>query len=252
VRMARAVLRGSGLALITAAGLPVVALLRLQPLGARLSARLSARVVRLWASVATRLLGMRLRSSGPIPTVPFVLVANHLGYVDIVALASRLDCTFVARADLAGWPILGALSSVIGAIYVDRQRPRSLRAAITGIEGALGEGRGVVIFPEGTTTAGDGVLPFRSSLLEGAARARRPVHHARLAYRAMPGEKDAGTSICWWGEMTFWRHLAALLAHPGFAARIAFGPRPITSTDRKVLAEALWRQVRSGRRQPAY
>ncbi len=108
------------------------------------------------------------------------------------------------------------------------------------IDQALGEGQGVVLFAEGTSTRGDTVLPFKSSLLEQAARASFPVSYAALGYRTGEGEPPAHLSVCWWGEMTFMKHVIALLHLSQIQATVTFGAEPIQANDRKVLAERLW------------
>ena len=93
------------------------------------------------------------------------------------------------------------------------------------------------------TTSGAHVSPFKSSLLELAAQRRIPVHYASVSYRTPPGAAPAQRAVCWWGEMTFPRHLFELFQLPEFAARVTFGARPIQAADRKALAQELWSAV---------
>lgn len=248
MRGARVLVRAAGLWLITAAGLGAMGLLRLTGADPRRRERRRARIFSAWARAASAILGLRLRTRGPRPSGSFLLAANHMSYVDVVVIASQLECTFVARADLARWPILGTLSRAAGILFVDRERRRLLPRSIDELAAALRDGRGVVVFPEGTTTGGLELSPLHSPLLEAAAREGRPVHHARIRYRTLPGSPPAPDSVCWWGDMTFWRHLGALLGLPGFAARLDFGSVPIGATDRKVLARELWTQLQRPRR----
>ena len=105
-------------------------------------------------------------------------------------------------------------------------------------------GRGVVVFPEGTSSSGSDVPAFRPSLLETAVQTDYAVSYASLAYRALPGENPAYRSICWWGDMPFAGHFFRLLAMPGFQASVSFGDEPIRHQDRKILAEQLHGAVR--------
>jgi 1-acyl-sn-glycerol-3-phosphate acyltransferase len=107
----------------------------------------------------------------------------------------------------------------------------------------LDSGRGVVFFPEGTTSRGDKVAPFRPSLLEPAARSRRPVHYAALSYRTRKKCPPAERAVCWWGDMKFGSHILQLLAMPGFDASLTFGKEPIREDDRKLLATRLHRAI---------
>jgi 1-acyl-sn-glycerol-3-phosphate acyltransferase len=193
-------------------------------------------VFRSWARAAAVLMGMRLRVSGAAPRPPFLLVANHLSYVDIVALAATCECVFVAKKEVASWPVVGRLSSQMGTIFIDRRLRRDIPHALSLMESALDEGAGVVLFAEGTSTRGSGVLPFKSPLLEAAARQGLPVQYASLSYRTPPGEAGAGSSVCWWGGMTFPRHFCELLRMRSFRAELSFGEEGIREGDRKALA----------------
>lgn len=192
-----------------------------------------------WARTFARIANMRVTVRGRAPRPPFLLVANHLSYVDIVTLTSTIDCTYVARGDLAGWPALGRICRSMGVLFLDRERRADVTRVGRAIAEALDAGHGVVLFPEGTSTAGASVGPFRSSLLEPAAAGRLPVHYASLRYTTPAGEPPASLAVCWWGDMTFGRHLLDLLALKGFSAEIVFGDEPIAGGDRKRLAAEL-------------
>jgi len=200
-------------------------------------------VFRAWGRAAAVLVGMRLGVSGAPPRPPFLLVVNHLGYVDVVALAAMCECVFVAKKEVAGWPVVGRLCRSMRTIFIDRRSRRDIPRALTLIEAALDEGAGVVLFAEGTSTRGAGVLPFKSPLLEAAARRGLPVHYASLSYRTPRREVPADRSVCWWGDMTFPAHFFGLLKLSGFSADLAFGEEAISDGDRKALAGKLWTAV---------
>ncbi len=113
------------------------------------------------------------------------------------------------------------------------------------IEQALGRGDGVVLFPEGTSSAGDDVLPFRPSLLAGAAGGRLETSYAALGYRTGDGDPPARTAVCWWGGMTFPDHFRRLLTLRGVSARLTFGADVVRDDDRKRLARRLRGKVRA-------
>lgn len=198
------------------------------------------RFFRAWARAAAHVVGMRVNVRGVAPTGAFLLVSNHLSYVDVVALASRLECVFVAKSEVARWPVVGRLCRSVNTIFVNRRNRRSLPSVLDAVGRTLGEGSGVAIFAEGTSTSGARVAPFRSSLLEHAARGRVPVHFASISYATPPTEKHASEAVCWWGDMTFVKHFYGLLMLPHFDASLAFGGRPVWADDRKVLAGRLW------------
>ncbi|HSE37602.1 MAG TPA: lysophospholipid acyltransferase family protein [Blastocatellia bacterium] len=196
-----------------------------------------------WAGLTTAILGLKIAVHGASPAPPFLLVSNHLSYVDVMVFASQLKCVFVARGDVAGWPVIGLLCRGVGTIFVDRGK-RTDVARVNGlIEQALNDRRGVVMFPEGTSTRGDAVLPFKPSLLEQAARAGLGVSYAALSYRTRAGEPPAHLSVCWWGEMTFVKHVIGLLRLSEIHATVLFGAEPIEASDRKLLADRLWAAV---------
>ena len=188
-------------------------------------------------------MGARIESRGAAPEAPFFLVTNHLSYVDVLVLASRVDGVFIAKSDVAGWPIVGALCRSVGTLFVDRRARRDLPRALAAIDRTLAAGQGVVLFPEGTSTRGEEVARFHPSLLEVAARGRHPVSYASLGYVTADGAAPADLAVCWWGDMEFAGHLWGLLALPGFRATLAFGDERIQDDDRKRLALRLRQAV---------
>ncbi|MGH9940848.1 MAG: lysophospholipid acyltransferase family protein [Pyrinomonadaceae bacterium] len=198
---------------------------------------------RAWARAVARVAGMKIELLGVPPRGSFFLVSNHLGYMDIVALAACLDCVFVAKSEVARWPVIGFLCRSMNTVFIDRRRCRHLPTALARISRTLAAGSGVVLFAEGTSTSGANVAPFKPSLLELAARERMPVHYASLSYRTPRGEAPAHQSVCWWGDMTFLKHLFGLFQLSGFEAQLSFGAQPIEEEDRKLLAKKLWAAV---------
>ena len=209
----------------------------------RARATWNSRVFRAWSGFNLALLGARVEVRGEPPRAPFLLVSNHLSYVDILVLASRLDVVFVAKAEIRGWPLMGWACRLVRTVFIRRGEKRLLPSVLEEIDDRLRHGQGVVVFPEGTSSPGSALPRFQPPLLEIAARSRRPVDFASLAYRALPGENPAWESICWWGDMTFPDHFLRLVSMPGFEARLAFGAEPIASGDRKQLAMDLHRAV---------
>lgn len=196
-----------------------------------------------WARATAAILGIRVAVQGAPPAPPFLLVSNHLSYVDVLVLASRMKCVFVARGDVAGWPAIGSLCRAAGTIFIDREKRKDVARVNGRIDQALDNGQGVVLFAEGTSSRGDTVRPFKSSLLEQAARAGLAVSYAALSYRTRDGEPPAHLSVCWWGDMTFVKHVIGLLHLSEIRAAVAFGAEPIQSNNRKVLAQHLWSAV---------
>lgn len=202
-------------------------------------------IFRLWAKAMAFVLHMRVTVQGQPPQPPFILVSNHVSYVDIIALATQLDCVFVAKHDVTSWPLLGYMGKNIGAIFIDRKRLRDIPRVIGLIEESLNEGRGVVFFPEGTSSKGASVMRFLPSLMEPAAKMNFPVSYASVSYRTPPDAKPAHLSVCWWGGMSFRKHLYDLFHVESFDAIVTFGDHPIQETDRKLLAQKLHDAIES-------
>lgn len=196
-----------------------------------------------WGRSCAAILGMRVKTIGPPPRPPFFLISNHLSYVDIIAFAACLNCVFISRNDISSWPLVGFLARTIDTIFINREKLHAIPRVIAEINKVLDEGLGVILFPEGTSGAGDKVLPFHASLLDPAAKANYPVSFASISYRTRPGETPAYLAVSWWGDMTFAPHVKELLKLSRFDAFITFGSHAIGSDDRKALAKNLWSAV---------
>ena len=209
----------------------------------RRRARWQALILHRWAQISAFILGLHIDANCNAPTAPFLLVSNHLSYVDVVVLASRLECSFVAKKEVESWRIIGALCRGVGTIFIDRRKRRDVVRVNDEIAQALEDGRGVILFAEGTSSKGSSVLPFRSSLLEAAARPGLPVSYAAVSYRVLGDAPPASLSVCWWGDMTFGRHFAGLLGLKRIQSTVSFGSHGVRADDRKTLAARLWIEV---------
>jgi len=197
------------------------------------------RVGSFWCRWLGRVYGWRLEVVGQPPEAPFLLVANHLSYVDILLLGGAAGGNFVAKREIATWPVMGHLARAVGTVFIDREAKRDLVRVSRAMEEALAAGKGMVIFPEGTTSDGAGLLPFKTSLLEVAAAQGRPVPWAVIDYTTGPGLPPASKAVCWTGNVVLMPHVLRLLALPRFNARLTFGAEPVRGEDRKQLARRL-------------
>ncbi len=193
-----------------------------------------------WSKTFVRIFGMKITVIGTPPRPPFFLVSNHLGYADIPALRSVLECVYVAKGDIRTWPVAGTIVSSFGTIFIDRHNRRDIPRAGEEILETLRRGEGVAVFPEGTSWHGREILKFNSSFLEFAAQAELAVHYASIRYETPEGEPPASESVAWWREEdTFGGHIFQLFKVPHFECTIVFGEKPIRSADRKELAQKL-------------
>ncbi len=192
--------------------------------------------MRLWSRIVVCIVGARLEITGPTPPAPCVLVSNHLGYIDVPILGSCVDTLFVSKSEVRSWPLVGWAAAAIGTIFLDRQSRRAIPVVNAQIHRCLEQNDRVLFFPEGTSTAGTGILPFNSSLLEPAASSGYPVFCAAVHYSTSPGEPPASQSVCWWGDMKFTAHVFRLLRLSHFRAQVVFHPEPHIGEGRKELA----------------
>ena len=164
---------------------------------------------------ALRILDLEVRVEGAPPRGVALVVANHVSYLDPVAIASVVPCVPIGKAEVARWPVLGAVGAATGVLFVARHERGSRFGVVRAAEGAFQAGLPVLNFPEGTTTAGDRVLPLRPALFGSAIRLGVPV--APVAVRYDPPE------LAWIGDATFLPHLARLLRRHSARVRLAFG-----------------------------
>jgi 1-acyl-sn-glycerol-3-phosphate acyltransferase len=236
----RLVSRLAALGLIVPTGY-LLLLLTLAPLlpAPRALARWRSAYFRGWARLALRITGTRVRVLGEAPRPPFLLVSNHLTYLDILVLAAHLPCVFVSKVEVRAWPLIGRIVRTMGTIFVDRGSRRDVTRVLAEMEEALDRGLGVVLFPEGGSSRGATVEPFKSPLLALAARLERPVHFAAIGYRTLSGDPPAHLAVCWWGNASFLGHAQGLLRLRGIEATLTLAPEPLAEPDRKRLAERL-------------
>lgn len=183
-----------------------------------------------------KIFGGSVNVSGEIPKSG-LLVSNHLSYLDIVAISSVAPAVFVSKAEVKNWPVFGALARMGGTIFIQRERRLDVGEVNGEIEKALADGALVVVFPEGTSSNGDTILPFRASLLEPALRGGYEISLACLRYELDDG--DAKTEVCYWGDHSFFSHLLNLLGKKSVRTKLRFGKFNRTTDDRKELAVQL-------------
>lgn len=111
-----------------------------------------------------------------------IFVMNHRSMLDIYVYLSRVEAYALSRGDLASWPVIGLAARRVGTVFVDRQSKQSGSAAVAAMVGAVNAGKGVIVFPEGTTFAGDEVRPFRAGAFVAAARAKAELVPLGVAY----------------------------------------------------------------------
>jgi lyso-ornithine lipid O-acyltransferase len=200
-----------------------------------------------WCRRIVRALGFWCEVEGRIPPNGAV-VSNHLSYLDILLYSSVQPFVMVAKTEVRGWPLLGWLTAQAGTVYVQRGGgPRTYPAVNAAMAEAYRSGLPVLFFPEGTTTDGAGVLPFRRGLFHSVLNNEVPLRFAALRYSLRPYSVNRGTTVgedvCWWGEMGFVSHMFWLLGLRGVETKIRFGEEVVERQDRFVLSETAQAKV---------
>ena len=208
------------------------------------------RATGMWGRGMMRVIGVRVAVEGRTPPEGILLVSNHMGYLDIPVLASVVPMVFVAKAELRRWPFWGHVASAGGTIYVDRSTKRDVLRVRREMGDALGRGSRVLVFPEGTSTGGETILPFKPALLADAAAEGTPVYWATVTYRTPPDGPPARNWVSWGTDLGFVPHLLRLFTLPRVHCTVRFGDTPVRSRDRKALAADL-RSAMLGRFEPA-
>jgi lyso-ornithine lipid O-acyltransferase len=234
----RAVLRLLGFLAIVAAALTALAALWL--LRGGLDVRERAAWLHRWTRRALCWFGIRLRVEGQPPAAGLI-VSNHLGYLDVFVLSAIAPTVFVSNDDVGRWPIAGLLAKLAGTVFINRRRRTDVVRVGADLIPVVEAGQPVALFLEGTSTGGDRVLPFHSSLLAPAVRNRWTVTPAFLAYFSPAAAPDR--EICYWGEAIFFGHFLNLIGLAGTEARVSFGAPRTAEGDRRALATALRDEV---------
>jgi len=229
--------------------LSFLALVPFHLIGLLLGGRAAGLVPVLWHRFALRLLGVRVLVTGaPGKARPLLLVANHVSWLDISVLGSIAPLSFVAKSEVAGWPVFGLLAKLQRTIFVDRARRSASGDTVERVARRLARGDIVVLFAEGTSGDGNRVLPFRSSLLGAAERALaasgtahiQPVAIAYVRMHGLPLGRQHRAHVAWYGAMDLIPHLKRLIAIGGIDVRVVFGAvTPLAEgADRKRIAGA--------------
>lgn len=160
-----------------------------------------------WSRWVLRLCGVRLRVSGQRLSDDLVstgmtpgsngrlLLSNHISWIDIFSINAALPCRFVAKAEIVRWPIVGSMVAHSGTLFIERGRRRAVAVLNETMQTHLRAGESIVVFPEGTTTIGDRVLPFHSNLIAPAVEVGCPVWPVALRYTEAGRLSDAAAFI---------------------------------------------------------
>lgn len=186
--------------------------------------------------------------SMPPKNESFLLVGNHLGIIDIMLLASVKNCLFITSVEMRDTPLLGTLCEMGGCLFVERRNRLGMTREIESIREVLKQGFNVVLYPEGTSTNGEKLLPFKKSLITAAAGTDVPILPMVLNYTSVNGEKMSGkwrNHVFWYGDHTFLAALYRMMSLKEMTAEIEFlNPIICNSTDeRREVSRQAFEQV---------
>ena len=210
-----------------------------------------------WHKAAIRLLGVRVHVHGaPSDARPLLITANHVSWLDIVVIGSVMPLSFIAKSEVAGWPIFGQFAKLQRTVFVERERRAKTGAVAGEIARRMAGGDVMVLFAEGTSSNGTHVLPFKSSLVGGAAKAieaakgQATIQPLAVNYTQLDGlpiGRFYKSCVAWYGDMDMAPHLWWVLRNGVIDVDVAFGEAvPFAGADRKRLtrdAEATVRRL---------
>ncbi len=246
-------------------GLTIVAwtfpCMAIQALCLILPGRAKIAFARLYWSVFTRLMGIHVRVIGAQPVSesgrPIVFVSNHTSWLDIPVVGGVLGGCFVAKGEVAGWPLIGTIARLGRTVFVSRQRVTTGKERDV-MRQVLDRGDNLILFPEGTSSDGCRVLPFRSSFL-AVAEARPDIDPSRVPMiqpvsvvydrlGGLPIGRATRPVFAWYGDMDIGSHFWRLGQNLGLRATVVLHVPidPLRYPDRKALTQAVWHTVADG------
>lgn len=242
------------LAIVAAAA---VVLLPLQMIAHALKLKARQTIPMLFHRVVLHAVGAKLTVRGePTTHRPVLYVPNHVSWLDIMVLGSMAPVSFVAKSEVAGWPVFGYLAKLQRSIFVDRERRHTTSKTADEMVERMREGEPVVLFAEGTSSDGNRILKFRGALIGAAETLARAtgenvwIQPIALAYRrinGLPAGRQHRPRISWVGDIAMVPHAWGLLKDGAIDVDVIFGnPVPFDpNADRKAIAHYLEARVRN-------
>ena len=191
--------------------------------------------IRRWSRRLLRICNVSVEQEGGADALAHaMIVANHVSWLDIFVINALHPSRFVAKAEIRAWPVLGWLAAKAGTVFIERGQRRELRQLFKNLVTSLQAGERVAFFPEGTTGAQGGLLPFHANLFEAAVDAAVPVQPYALVYTDHAGALHHAVDFL--GEMTFAASMVEILSGPPVRARLTC-LAPLRGKARRELAQ---------------
>ena len=233
-------------------------LLPFQLIGIAFDLRLQRTIPHLYHRVLCALIGVRIREVGRRSTAsPALILSNHVSWLDICVISALAPVVFVAKSEVARWPVFGWLARLQRTIFINRQARHQTGAATREIAGRLLGGDAVVLFAEGTSSDGIRVLPFRSSLVGAVHHALgngtrhthvtvQPMSLAYVGFGGVPMGRGLRERVAWYGDADLVPHLLRVLSSGAVDVTVSWGEATAydMSADRKAIARDAEKSVR--------
>ncbi len=200
--------------------------------------------VQAWALQFLALWDIHLKVLGePVAQGPALMVCNHISWLDISVIHAARHCRFVSKSDIRNWPLVGALATGAGTLYIERSSRKDALRMVKDMADAMRNGDVVAVFPEGTTSDGRDLLPFHANLIQSAIQAQAPVQPMSLQFLdAATGEPTIAP--CYIGDDTLLGSIWRTLTAPRITAVVHFGQLQLAQgRDRRAWALALRAEV---------
>ncbi|TVR69268.1 MAG: 1-acyl-sn-glycerol-3-phosphate acyltransferase [Spirochaetaceae bacterium] len=210
--------------------------------------RLRPEIVRRLGRILVCASNIRIRNEGTPPPPGALVVANHVSWADSFTFLSELGCRFMVNHLYGQIVGFGVVLRSVGVKFVNRMSVRAIGHAQTAMRTILESGESLMVFPEGRTSRGAGVRPFKSALLQVAVDLRRPVYWATVRYETPASWPPASVVIGWEEWPPLLTHIYRAFHAPRITCRIHYGKAPILAEDRRSLASALYEAVSSAHR----
>jgi lyso-ornithine lipid O-acyltransferase len=235
-----------------------LALIPVQWLAVRLEWPVRRRIPSFYHRFVCRVLGIRVTEIGRrMAEHPLLIVSNHTSWLDISVVTAVAPVVFVAKSEVANWPVFGLFAKLQRSVFVDRTRRHKTQDVNSEIAQRLAGGDPVLLFGEGTSSDGNRVLAFRTALVGAARDALAEAEHAKrvwiqplsVAYTGLLGlplDRHARPRVAWYGGAAMWPHFSWLVAHGAVDVTVTWG-EPLAydeASDRKTVARRLEQAVR--------
>jgi lyso-ornithine lipid O-acyltransferase len=232
-------------------GLCSLVLVPLQMLALRLTWSSMLRVVPMWFHRALlAIFNVRVIEQGTPPTdAPTIVLSNHVSWLDIPVIGSLHPLSFIAKSEVEGWPVVGLFAKLQRTVFIDRQRRKATAEVNDALAHRLVKGEAIVLFAEGTTSDGNRLLPFRSSLVGAAQTALmhdsvervylQPLAVSYIRRNGLPVTRRDRPFIAWYGDMDLGPHLKMFMRGVPLDVVVTWGePIPFNGNRKQATASA--------------